>query len=244
MTASHAALEKQARESYNEPSSLLGHSPHPALLGSILSTTPGNFSFAKDPLGPLRVSEPIGIPRAAHVDVGCSPMSFPSFRDGIGMPPSPAASQLAAAMAAHRTAAAPSSSSYRPAAGSLTAASNSGDSLTPDSAPVAVHQNWRLGLFTEVASNAAMREVYDALRLQGFEWKVHTPYHLIAKLVVAAAGAVDPPVDVCLGVQLYRMQERHDKGYLVDLYILGDAVLQAADHIHRLYLHLTMKIGA
>eukprot|EP00668_Euglena_longa_P022024 GGOE01027405.1.p1 GENE.GGOE01027405.1~~GGOE01027405.1.p1 ORF type:complete len:599 (-),score=109.34 GGOE01027405.1:617-2389(-) len=207
-------LEK-ARETYNERSSF-SHSP--SLLGSILSLTPTNRSFGgslKEHTGSLRVSEPIGIPQPNQVEVGCSPMSFSSGKGSGAAGSSPAISHLAAAMEMHRA------------------------NILNESEPP-VHQNWRLGLFTELHSNSVMQEVYKVLQSLSFTWKVHSSFHLIARQKCVK----DDDAVVAIGVQLYRMQERHDRGYLVDLYVHSDLILPAVDQIHRLYMILTDVIGA
>eukprot|EP00668_Euglena_longa_P005737 GGOE01006772.1.p1 GENE.GGOE01006772.1~~GGOE01006772.1.p1 ORF type:complete len:609 (+),score=149.25 GGOE01006772.1:95-1921(+) len=204
-----------ARETYNERSSF-SHSP--SLLGSILSLTPTNRSFGgslKEHTGSLRVSEPIGIPQPNQVEVGCSPMSFSSGKGSGAAGSSPAISHLAAAMEMHRA------------------------NILNESEPP-VHQNWRLGLFTELHSNSVMQEVYKVLQSLSFTWKVHSSFHLIARQKCVK----DDDAVVAIGVQLYRMQERHDRGYLVDLYVHSDLILPAVDQIHRLYMILTDVIGA
>jgi len=107
--------------------------------------------------------------------------------------------------------------------------------------------NWRLGLFTEMLSNQAMGQIYQVLKSSGFEWKVKTPYHIITKKI--AEGKTDKQTDTGhpptrIGIQLYRMHERHDKGYLVDIVIHCDLVFPAIDDVYELYTKINAKIGA
>ena len=96
-----------------------------------------------------------------------------------------------------------------------------------------LNMNWRLGLFTEMLSNQAMGLIYQVLKSSGFEWKVKTPYHIITKKIVEEKtdeqmDAEHPPTRI--GIQLYRMHDRHDKGYAPFLFESREGGLTT--HIH------------
>lgn len=219
----------QARESYNEPS-LMAQSP--SLLGSFLSASLGGSfgesSSLKDRMTALRLcsqaSAPMGIPEDTVGIHSASPMSFSSDREELSLPPpSPGSGTLSAVIAQHQA-----------AQRSHCESAESFNEFTPD-----VHQNWRLGLFTELPSNSAMREIYRVLRSLGCQWRVEQPYNILVSCKVPAGQA-----PVYIGIQLYRMQERHDRGYLVDFSILSDTILPAVDWAHHLYLLVNARLGA
>jgi hypothetical protein len=227
-------VEKQARESYNEPTpKSLTNSP--SILTSMLSSTPsqgfwGAASFNRQPgslgspakptlLGgepdklPGQVSDPIGIPKQVGERVGDSPISYPNCCS-------------------------PASGGYMDGPKSSQGSQNSTHPEQPIPEQL-VHNNWRLGLFTELLSNQAMQQIYSVLRSLDFTWKVHSPYHILSK---SKGSETEPPISI--GIQLYRMHERHDKGYLVDISILGDDVFPCIDKVHQLYSRINSKIGA
>jgi len=95
------------------------------------------------------------------------------------------------------------------------------------------HRNWRLGVFTQIKSNAAMAKIYSVLKQLRLRWKVVNPFQLHCRRHDGTSDIV--------AVSMYRMCVG-DLAFLVDLSILSEyneEVLESLDLIHTLYLRLT-----
>eukprot|EP01059_Diplonema_ambulator_P011387 TRINITY_DN21340_c0_g1_i1.p1 TRINITY_DN21340_c0_g1~~TRINITY_DN21340_c0_g1_i1.p1 ORF type:complete len:630 (+),score=167.51 TRINITY_DN21340_c0_g1_i1:55-1890(+) len=88
---------------------------------------------------------------------------------------------------------------------------------------------WRLGLMSEKRSNEIMTAIYDVLIEKNLCWKVMCPYHLSVRGLNHKQG------DFKIGIRLYRMHDRHDKGFLIDLTRIDGATLPTMDIISELY---------
>lgn len=83
-----------------------------------------------------------------------------------------------------------------------------------------------------------MNEIYDVAEARGLVWKVLAPFHLCVRHRDHVAGK-----GVRLGVRMYRMADRHDRGYLIDLTMLDGPVLPCLDLAAELYDALRLKLG-
>eukprot|EP01012_Entosiphon_sulcatum_P031269 TRINITY_DN3919_c0_g1_i1.p1 TRINITY_DN3919_c0_g1~~TRINITY_DN3919_c0_g1_i1.p1 ORF type:complete len:542 (+),score=119.47 TRINITY_DN3919_c0_g1_i1:71-1696(+) len=100
-----------------------------------------------------------------------------------------------------------------------------------------LHRNWRLGLLIEAQSAVAMKAIYDTLKEMGMEWGVISPFYLHARYT-------DHRHRICIGIQLYRMHERHDRGYLLDIInISSDHGMLCFDTIATVYNKLHARLG-
>jgi 5'-AMP-activated protein kinase catalytic alpha subunit len=102
------------------------------------------------------------------------------------------------------------------------------------------HDNWRLGLFAPLHSGALMGHIYAVLKGHRLRWRAVAPFHLCCQ-------PTDPhphASGVTIGIQLYRMADQHDRGYLVDLTILAGPVPRCVDAIAVLYATLMARLEA
>eukprot|EP00659_Diplonema_papillatum_P018978 gene18978-29229_t len=88
---------------------------------------------------------------------------------------------------------------------------------------------WRLGLMSEKRSHEVMNSIYTVLVSKKFVWKVLAPYHLSIRSKDYKQG------NTKIGIRLYRMHDRHDKGFLIDLYRIDGNILVTMDIISDLY---------
>eukprot|EP01064_Diplonema_japonicum_P019188 TRINITY_DN2788_c0_g2_i2.p1 TRINITY_DN2788_c0_g2~~TRINITY_DN2788_c0_g2_i2.p1 ORF type:complete len:626 (+),score=75.62 TRINITY_DN2788_c0_g2_i2:59-1936(+) len=88
---------------------------------------------------------------------------------------------------------------------------------------------WRLGLMSEKKSADVLTAIYDILVEKQLVWKVISPYHLSVR------GIKHKPGDFKIGIRLYRMHDRHDKGFLIDLTRIDGNTLPTMDIISELY---------
>eukprot|EP00668_Euglena_longa_P005511 GGOE01006500.1.p1 GENE.GGOE01006500.1~~GGOE01006500.1.p1 ORF type:complete len:603 (+),score=166.06 GGOE01006500.1:88-1896(+) len=100
------------------------------------------------------------------------------------------------------------------------------------------HDNWRLGLFSQLHSRALMQHIYTVLRENNMRWKVVAPFHLCCK----PSTALPCCRGITVGIQLYRMADQHDRGYLVDLNIMAGSVPRCVDMLAQLYTQLLQNL--
>ncbi|CCW67317.1 unnamed protein product [Phytomonas sp. Hart1] len=105
---------------------------------------------------------------------------------------------------------------------------------------------WRVGLMTDWTAAEALQSIYGVLRSYGMEWKVVSPFHLVVRTTpqtwqvihhretgahpASEKTALTKHTDegekrVILGIYLFRIHERHDKGFVVDFSILRNTLL-------------------
>eukprot|EP01065_Artemidia_motanka_P028835 TRINITY_DN344_c3_g1_i1.p1 TRINITY_DN344_c3_g1~~TRINITY_DN344_c3_g1_i1.p1 ORF type:complete len:625 (+),score=106.20 TRINITY_DN344_c3_g1_i1:120-1994(+) len=96
---------------------------------------------------------------------------------------------------------------------------------------------WRLGLLTELRSADVMAAIYEVAEKKEYTWKVLAPFHLCFRQQDHQEGG--PKV----GVRLYRVQDRHDKGFILDFVRVDGPLLPTMDMIAGLYDALRLKLG-
>eukprot|EP01062_Namystynia_karyoxenos_P015707 TRINITY_DN1571_c0_g1_i1.p1 TRINITY_DN1571_c0_g1~~TRINITY_DN1571_c0_g1_i1.p1 ORF type:complete len:660 (+),score=214.85 TRINITY_DN1571_c0_g1_i1:85-2064(+) len=106
------------------------------------------------------------------------------------------------------------------------------DSLLSDFA-----YGWRLGLLTEQRSQDAMNEIYSICEAKELVWKVLAPFQLALRRREHKEGGVK------VSIRLYRTQDRHGKGYLIDLTRIDGPIMLALDLISDLYDALRTALG-
>ena len=97
-----------------------------------------------------------------------------------------------------------------------------------------VHKNWRLGLYVQLRCNAAMQQVYQALKVLELKWHIVGPFRLICKWL---DGRGKQPV--AMGVQIYRMSDNPRKGYLIDFSVVGPETVPTIQVINKMHTILT-----
>ena len=95
---------------------------------------------------------------------------------------------------------------------------------------------WRVGLMSDQKSLVCMFTMYEVLRGMGMEWKSPAQFRLLARFV-------DKKSDVVISIHLFRIQEKHEKGFVVDYGIVRGNALQALDIILELATKLNERIG-
>jgi hypothetical protein len=91
---------------------------------------------------------------------------------------------------------------------------------------------WRVGIMSDRSSNAAMGAIYHVLKALNMQWKVLGPNRLGVRSCTQQ-GVTDPS-EVVLVVCLFRLQDAHDKGYIVDCSVKYGHALVAMDLCNRL----------
>jgi len=99
---------------------------------------------------------------------------------------------------------------------------------------------WRIGLMTDVKSALTTNEIYSALRDMGMEWRVVQPFVIAVRFPMAAQQAKGSFV---LNLHLLRIQEKHDKGYVVDFELAKGHALPALEAALALVRRLNMRVG-
>lgn len=101
------------------------------------------------------------------------------------------------------------------------------------------NSGWRVGLMTDMRGPVAMSAIYDVLRQMDLEWKVAAQFRiLVRRRKYAIVNAHDEgPV---IALYLFRIQEKHEKGYVVDFGVVKgnalvamDLILEVGERIHR-----------
>ena len=91
---------------------------------------------------------------------------------------------------------------------------------------------WRVGIMSDRSSNAAMGAIYHVLKALNMQWKTLGPNRLGVRSCTQK-GATNPH-DVVLVVCLFRLQDAHDKGYIVDCSVKYGHHIVAMDLCNRL----------
>eukprot|EP00756_Hemistasia_phaeocysticola_P052127 Hpha_TRINITY_DN2732_c0_g1::TRINITY_DN2732_c0_g1_i1::g.110337::m.110337/K07198/PRKAA, AMPK; 5'-AMP-activated protein kinase, catalytic alpha subunit len=99
-------------------------------------------------------------------------------------------------------------------------------------------RGWRLGLFTDMSSADAITQIFECLESRGLEWKVLGQFHLAVRAVGYKPG------DVRVGIRLYRVADRHDDGYIVDLTRLDGPIMTALDLLAEIYDEFRARLVA
>jgi len=84
---------------------------------------------------------------------------------------------------------------------------------------------WSLGIYSTNPAHEIMKEVYRALKVTGFEWKVVTPFQLRCRSHTTQQKMIK------IGIQLYKVKE---KKYLVDIKKLEGETFPCFDQCLRL----------
>jgi 5'-AMP-activated protein kinase catalytic alpha subunit len=95
---------------------------------------------------------------------------------------------------------------------------------------------WRVGLMSDQKSAICMLNIYEVLRSMGMEWKSPAQFRILARFI-------DRRGDVVLSLHLFRIQEKHDKGFVVDCGVVRGNALFALDAVLELSTKLCEKIG-
>lgn len=97
---------------------------------------------------------------------------------------------------------------------------------------------WRVGLMTNFRGPAAMDVLYDVLKGLGFEWKMAAQFRLLLRQVGAPKTG-----GIVLSLYLFRIQERHDKGSILDLSVVRGNTFEALDLILAVVEKIHERIG-
>lgn len=95
---------------------------------------------------------------------------------------------------------------------------------------------WRVGLMSDLRGPAAINVIYGILKELKFEWKVAAPF----RLIIRKASRED---NIVLALYMFRMQEKHEKGNIVDISVLRGNAFRALDVVLQLVDKLNRQIG-
>eukprot|EP01062_Namystynia_karyoxenos_P069775 TRINITY_DN65232_c0_g1_i1.p1 TRINITY_DN65232_c0_g1~~TRINITY_DN65232_c0_g1_i1.p1 ORF type:complete len:713 (+),score=170.42 TRINITY_DN65232_c0_g1_i1:119-2140(+) len=190
---------------------------------NMAASAPGQSSlFRGSPVGTATSSRPVSMQRSAQEAAASAarsggasvPVAIPgSGAAGLGTPPPQRAQQ------------------QHPSPGMRMTSHEIRESLIDTSF------GWRLGLFTEHTSAEVMAEIYSLLEGRALVWKVMAPFHISVRKREHPEGGVK------VGLRLYRAQERHDKGYLIDFTRIDGPLMHCLDTISDLYDALRQSLG-
>jgi serine/threonine protein kinase len=97
------------------------------------------------------------------------------------------------------------------------------------------HYGWRLGCMTDLSSQQVMSEVYTVLVAMNMEWRVKVSFSILCRVI----GTEEPTVNVAV----YRLHDRHDRGFLVDFNIVGCPTMHGMEVAGEIATRLAKRIG-
>jgi 5'-AMP-activated protein kinase, catalytic alpha subunit len=96
---------------------------------------------------------------------------------------------------------------------------------------------WRVGLMTDFRGPAAMGVLYDILRSMGLEWKTAAQFRLLVRRMGATKDGI------VLSMYIFRIQEKHEKGSILDLSVVRGNTFESLDLILAIVEKIHERIG-
>lgn len=202
--------------------------------GGGIGKSPGGFAFSAKALGsgPSSFSERVGsFQQARSLGGGCMSGSLP------GAPPPSLRSPQALTMAPTGTAA-PSSGSQSLVG--VVARTNTVYTADEELFHVQNNTGWRVGLMTDKRSVDTVAQLCSILVSKNLEWKVVAPYLLIVR---RKGCSVTLPSTTVIQIHLLRVQERHDRGFIVDFAHVRGGIMASLELTIEISRELTRRIG-
>lgn len=97
---------------------------------------------------------------------------------------------------------------------------------------------WRVGLMTDFRGPASMGVIYDVLKNLGLEWKMAAQFRLLLRH--SAASAKD---GIVLSMYVFRINEKHEKGSILDFSVVRGNTFEALDLILAVVEKMHQRIG-
>jgi 5'-AMP-activated protein kinase catalytic alpha subunit len=103
---------------------------------------------------------------------------------------------------------------------------------------------WRIGIMTNYRSTVVMNEIYYILVSMGLQWKALKPFHLAVRAVPGKDSNVPGPyAGIVVTIALFRIQEKHDKGFIIDLTLARGSVIAGMDLIEDITERIKDRLG-
>ena len=101
------------------------------------------------------------------------------------------------------------------------------------------HYGWRLGVMTDLTSQQIMNEIYDCLVQLNCEWRVKTNFSIVFRPM-----GYDSTEGPMINIVVYRLHDRHDRGYLIDFNIVSSqSMLRALEVTAAVFTAVSSRIG-
>lgn len=92
---------------------------------------------------------------------------------------------------------------------------------------------------SDAKSASVMTEVFSALVDAGMEWRSAIAFAITARYKAHRKGGLSPVLELTL----HRLQEKHDRGFLLDIKVVAGPILPALDLAHSLAMRIRQRIG-